>query len=120
MNQYEAVFIMTPVLSDEQMKETVSKFEQIMLNSGCEIIHQENWGMRKLAYPILKKSSGFYHLFEFKADGTFIREFETQLKRDERVIRYMTVALDKDAIEYSKKRREQKFNKNNNEDKEEK
>ena len=117
MNQYEAVFIMTPVLSDEQMKETVNKFEQIMLNNGCEIIHQENWGMRKLAYPILKKSSGFYHLFEFKAEGTFIREFETQLKRDERIIRYMTVALDKDAIEYSKKRREQKFNKNNNEEK---
>ncbi len=115
MNQYEAVFIMTPVLSDEQMKETVNKFEQIMLNNGCEIIHQENWGMRKLAYPILKKSSGFYHLFEFKAEGTFIREFETQLKRDERIIRYMTVALDKDAIEYSKKRREQKFNKNNEE-----
>lgn len=101
------------------MKETVSKFEQIMLNNGCEIIHQENWGMRKLAYPILKKSSGFYHLFEFKADGTFIKEFELQLKRDERVIRYLTVALDKDAIEYSKKRREQKFNKNNNEEKEE-
>ena len=117
MNNYEAVFIMTPVLSDEQMKETVNKFEQIMLSNGCEIIHQENWGMRKLAYPILKKSSGFYHLFEFKAEGSFIREFEIQLKRDERVIRYLTVSLDKDAVEYSKKRRELRSNKNNEEEK---
>jgi len=115
VRQYEAVFIMTPVLSEEQMKETVNKFEQIMLNGGCEIIHQENWGMRKLAYPIMKKSSGFYQLFEFKSDGQFIREFETQLKRDERIIRYLTVALDKDAIEYNKKRREVKINKNNEE-----
>ncbi|MDR1878004.1 MAG: 30S ribosomal protein S6 [Bacteroidales bacterium] len=117
MNQYEAVFIMTPVLSDEQIKETVNKFERIMLDNGCEIIHQENWGMRKLAYPIMKKSSGFYHLFEFKANGTFIKEFEIQLKRDERVIRFLTVALDKYAIEYNKKRRELKKNKNNEENK---
>ena len=115
VRQYEAVFIMTPVLSEDQMKETVNKFEQIMLNNGCEIIHQENWGMRKLAYPIMKKSSGFYHLFEFKADGQFIREFETQLKRDERIIRYLTVALDKDAIEYNKKRREVKVSNNKEE-----
>ena len=113
INQYEAVFIMTPVLSDEQMKETVSKFENFMLEHGCEIIHQENWGMRKLAYPISKKSSGFYHLFEFKADGTFVKELEIQFKRDERVMRFLTVALDKDAIEYSKKRRENKLVKNN-------
>ena len=115
VRQYEAVFIMTPVLSEEQMKETVHKFEQIMLNNGCEIIHQENWGMRKLAYPIMKKSSGFYHLFEFKVEGQFIKEFEIQLKRDERIIRYLTVALDKDAIEYNKKRRELKNSKNNEE-----
>jgi small subunit ribosomal protein S6 len=112
MNYYETVFIMTPVLSDEQMKETVSKFEKFMLEHGCEIIHQENWGMRKLAYPISKKSSGFYHLFEFRADGSFVKELEVQFKRDERVMRYLTVALDKDAIEYSQKRRESKLNKN--------
>jgi small subunit ribosomal protein S6 len=81
---------MTPVLSDEQMKETVSKFEKIMLEHGCEIIHQENWGMRKLAYPISKKSSGFYHLFEFKAEGSFVKELEIQYKRDERVMRSLT------------------------------
>ena len=115
IKQYEAVFIMTPVLSEEQMKETVNKFEQIMLDSGCEIIHKENWGMKKLAYPIMKKSSGFYQLFEFKAEGSFVKEFEIQLKRDERVMRYLTIALDKDAIEYNKRRREQKFSSNEKE-----
>ena len=113
INQYEAVFIMTPVLSEDQMKETVKKIENFMLNNGCEIVHQENWGMKKLAYPIKKKSSGFYHLFEFKAEGSFVKEFELQLKRDERIMRFLTVALDKDAIEYNKKRRENKNNKNN-------
>ncbi|MBO4739293.1 MAG: 30S ribosomal protein S6 [Bacteroidales bacterium] len=113
MNQYEAVFIMTPVLSEDQMKETVKKIESFMLDNGCEIVHQENWGMKKLAYPIKKKSSGFYHLFEFKAEGSFVKEFELQLKRDERIMRFLTVALDKDAIEYNKKRRENKNNKNN-------
>ncbi|MDR1792948.1 MAG: 30S ribosomal protein S6 [Bacteroidales bacterium] len=113
VNQYEAVFIMTPVLSDEQMKETVGKFEQLLRDSGCEIVHQENWGMRTLAYPIKKKSSGFYHLFEFKAEGSFVREFELQLKRDERIIRYLTVHLDKYAIEYNQKRRHTKEQNNN-------
>jgi small subunit ribosomal protein S6 len=112
INQYETVFIMTPVLSDEQMKETVSKFEKILLEHGCEIIHQENWGMKRLAYPISKKSSGFYHLIEFKAEGSFVKELEIQYKRDERIMRFLTVALDKDAIAYSQKRRENKFSKN--------
>ncbi len=108
LNQYETVFIMTPVLSEEQMKETVNKFEKILLDNGCELIHQENWGMRKLAYPIAKKSSGFYQLFEFKAEGSFIKELEIQFKRDERIIRFLTVALDKHAIQYSERRRENK------------
>jgi len=99
---------MTPVLSEEQMKETVSKFEKILLDNGCELVHQENWGMRKLAYPIAKKSSGFYQLFEFKAESTFVKELEIQYKRDERIIRFLTVALDKHAIQYSERRRENK------------
>ena len=105
VNQYETVFIMTPVLSDDQMKETVQKFEKILTDKGAEIVHQENWGLRKLEYPIQKKSSGFYHLFEFKAEGSLVKELELQYRRDERVLRYLTVALDKHAIAYSEKRR---------------
>ena len=105
LNHYETVFIMTPVLSEEQMKETVKKFENILLEKGAEIVHQENWGLRKLEYPIAKKTSGFYHLFEFKAEGSVVKEFELQYRRDEKVMRYLTVAMDKHAIAYSEKRR---------------
>ena len=110
LKHYETVFIMTPVLSDEQMKETVEKFEKFLLDNKCEIVHQENWGMRKLAYPILKKSYGFYHLFEFKAESTFVKEWEVNFKRDERVLRFLTVALDKYAIQFNERRRENKNN----------
>lgn len=105
LNHYETVFIMTPVLSEEQMKETVKKFEKILLDKGAEIVHQENWGLRKLEYPIAKKTSGFYHLFEFVAEGSVVKEFELQYRRDEKVMRYLTVAMDKHAIAYAEKRR---------------
>ena len=105
LNQYETVFIMTPVLSDDQMKETVKKFENILTSNGAEMVHEEDWGLRKFEYPIQKKSSGFYHLFEFKAEGPVVKELELQYRRDERVLRYLTVAMDKHAVAYSEKRR---------------
>jgi len=109
LKQYETVFIMTPVLSDEQMKETVKKFENFLRDKGAEIIHQENWGLKRLEYQIQKKSTGFYHLFEFKAEPQVVAEFELQYRRDERVLRYLTVTLDKDAIAYAEKRRTHNF-----------
>ncbi len=105
LNQYETVFILTPVLSDEQMKEAVKKYQGYLKDKGAEIVHEENWGMRKLAYPIQKKSTGFYHLMEFKADTQLIAELELALKRDERVMRFLTVKLDKHAIAYNEKKR---------------
>jgi small subunit ribosomal protein S6 len=105
MNQYEAVFIITPVLSEPQVKEAVKKFRDIVTDNGGEMIHEEDWGMKKLAYPIQKKSTGFFHLFEFKANPEFINKFETEFRRDEKIIRFMTVRLDKYAAEYSQKRR---------------
>jgi small subunit ribosomal protein S6 len=109
LKQYETVFIMTPVLSDDQMKETVKKFEDFLRNKGAEIIHQENWGLKRLEYQIQKKSTGFYQLFEFKAEPNVVAEFELQYRRDERVLRYLTVMLDKDAIAYAEKRRTHNF-----------
>ncbi|OKZ17622.1 MAG: 30S ribosomal protein S6 [Bacteroides sp. 43_108] len=108
MNQYETVFILTPVLSDAQMKEAVDKFKDILTNMGAEIINEENWGLKKLAYPIEKKSTGFYELVEFKAEPTVIANFELQLRRDERILRYLTVKMEKYAIEYAEKRRNNK------------
>ncbi len=103
--QYETVFIMTPVLSDEQMKEAVSKFQKFLKDRGAEIIFENNLGLQKLAYPIQKKSTGFYHLIEYKAEAQLIADLELEFKRDERVIRFLTVALNKHAIAYNKKKR---------------
>ncbi|NOY49174.1 MAG: 30S ribosomal protein S6 [Chlorobi bacterium] len=108
MNQYETVFILTPVLSEEQTKEAVKKYEGIITKNGGEFVLKENWGMRKFAYPIQKKSSGFYHLFEYKCDGSLIADLEVQLKRDERIMRFLTVKLDKHAIKYNEKKRAKK------------
>ena len=105
MNQYETVFILTPVLSEDQMKEAVKKYEDYLAKAGAEIVHEEHWGMRKLAYPIQKKSTGFYQLIEYKAEGDVIANVETELKRDERVLRFLTVKLDKHAVAYNEKKR---------------
>ena len=105
MNQYETVFILTPVLSDVQMKEAVEKFKGILVAEGAEIINEENWGLKKLAYPIEKKSTGFYQLVEFKAEPKVIQKLELNYRRDERVIRYITIKMDKYAAEYAAKRR---------------
>jgi small subunit ribosomal protein S6 len=111
LNQYETVFILTPVLSDNQMKETVEKFKGILANCGAKIANEENWGLRKLAYPIEGKSTGFYCLLEFEAEPTTINTLETQFRRDEKVIRFLTTKLDKYAVEYAIKRRNLKSNK---------
>lgn len=105
MNQYETVFILTPVLSDEQAKETVAKFKKVLTDNGAEILNEEAWGLKKLAYSIEKKSSGFYFLFEFKAEPTIVDILETGYRRDEKVLRYITVRLDKYAAQYAEKRR---------------
>ena len=105
MNNYETVFILTPVLSDAQMKEAVEKIKGILTSQNAEIVNEENWGLRKLAYPINKKSTGFYQLIEFKAEPTIVDILETQFRRDERVIRFLTFRQDKFAAEYAAKRR---------------
>ena len=111
MNQYETVFILTPVLSDQQMKETVEKFKGILAAQGAEIINEESWGLKKMAYPIQKKSTGFYQLVEFKAEPTVVEKLETNFRRDERVLRFLTVKLEKYAAEYAENRRNKKANK---------
>ena len=105
MNSYETVFILTPVLSDEQMKETVAKFKKLLTDNGAEILNEEAWGLKKMAYAIDKKSTGFYCLIEFKGEPSIVNTLETGYRRDEKVIRYMTVRLDKYAAQYAEKRR---------------
>ena len=111
MNNYEAVFILTPVLSDVQMKEAVEKFKSLLEQEGAEIVNVENWGLRKLAYPIQKKSTGFYNLIEFNAESPIVDKLEIQFRRDERVIRFLTLKMEKYAVEYAEKRRKLKSTK---------
>ncbi len=108
MNHYETVFIATPVLSDTQVKETVEKFRSFITSNGGEVENEENWGLKKLAYPIQKKENGYYFLFQFAAAGDMVDRLETQFRRDERIIRFLTVRLDKDGLEYANKRRMKK------------
>ena len=108
LNQYETVFIATPVLSETQMKEAVKKTKRIITGGGGEIVHEENWGLRKLAYPIQKKSTGFYYLIEFRSEGELIDKLEIEYRRDEKIIRFLTFRMDKYSIAYSEKKRKQK------------
>ena len=109
-NHYEAVFILTPVLSEYQVKETVDKFKKVLTDNKAEIVHEENWGLKKLAYNIKNKTTGYYQLLEFKVAPEVINKFETQFRRDEKVIRFLTFRQDKNSIVYNERRR----NKNKN------
>ncbi len=111
MNSYETVFIFTPVLSDQQMKEAVQKFTTLLRDNGAEIVNEEDWGLRMLAYPIQKKTTGFYQLVEFNAEPSVIKTLEVNLLRDERVIRFLTIRQDKFAREYAERRRRNKMQK---------
>ena len=104
-NNYETVFILTPVLSDAQMKDAVDKFRKVLTDNGAELVHEENMGLRKLAYPIQHKNTGYYQLFEFKAPGTTIEKLNTEYLRDERIIRHLTISLDKHAVSYNDRKR---------------
>jgi small subunit ribosomal protein S6 len=104
-NRYETVFILTPVLSEDQTKEAVKKFKDLIKAGRGKVHHEESWGMRKLAYPIQKKSSGFYHLIEFEGEPAFVNKLETEYRRDERVLRFMTIAMDKHHMAFAERRR---------------
>ena len=119
LKDYETVFILTPVLSETQMKDAVQKFKKVLTDHKAEIVHEENWGLKKLSYPIEQKSTGFYHLIEFRAETSTIAALEIEYRRDEKVLRFLTTALDKHAVAYNVKRRKGEFNKKKTEETEE-
>ena len=98
MTQYETIFISTPELTEDENREVASKYRSLLTDNQAEIVNEEDWGLKKLAYPIEKTRNGFYTLFEYKAPGSLITTLETAFKRDERIIRFLTVKLDKYAI----------------------
>ena len=111
MNNYETVFILTPVLSETQMKDTVDKFKKVISDHKGTIVHDENWGLKKLSYPIQHKTTGFYHLIEFSAESSVVAALELEYRRDDRIMRFLTTKLDKWALEYNVKRKNGEFNK---------
>jgi small subunit ribosomal protein S6 len=111
VSHYETVFILNPVLSDVQVKETVEKFKKVLVDGKAQIINEESWGLKTLAYPIKAKKSGYYFLIEFKAETSLIKPFEVEFTRDENVLRFLTTVFDKFAAEYSEKRRKGAFKK---------
>ena len=111
MKNYETVFILTPVLSDDQIKDAVAKFKKVLTNNKAKLINEEIWGLKKLAYPIQHKTTGFYSLFEYEVEPEIVDVLETEFRRDELVMRFLTVSLDKHALEYNGKRRKGEFNK---------
>src|SRR5476651_2252629 len=110
MQQYEIVIVLTPLLSVDTAKEAIAKYSKFISDNGAEIVQEDNWGLRKLAYPIQKKTTGYYHLTEFKAPGDLINKLEVEFRRDERVLRFLTIALDKHATAYNDKKRSGAFN----------
>lgn len=112
MKNYETVFILNPVLSDDQMKDTVEKFVKVLKKGKADVINVEQWGLRKMAYPVQHKSTGFYNLIEFSASPELVNTLETEYRRDESVMRFLTTVLDKHAVVYNERRRKGEFNKN--------
>lgn len=102
---YETVFILTPVLSEAQIKDAVDKFRKVLTDNGAEIVHEDHMGLKKLAYTIQHKNSGYYQLFEFKAPGTIVETLNTEYQRDERILRHLVIALDKHAVAYNERKR---------------
>ena len=105
MNNYELMVIFTPVLSDDDYKAAQKKFAQMVTDAGGSIVHENPWGLKSLAYPIQKKTTGLYWVLEYTAQSDFNEKLKIQLLRDDNVLRHMFTALDKYAVEYNTKKR---------------
>ncbi|MGB1241583.1 MAG: 30S ribosomal protein S6 [Chitinophagales bacterium] len=103
---YELVIVITPVLKDAEQKELANAYIDLLKTYGAEIIEKDFWGLKQLAYPIKKKTTGVYMVVEYKSEVDVIDKVELQLKRDERILRFLTTRLDKHAIEYNDKKRQ--------------
>ncbi len=105
--QYETTLILTPVFTEGEVNDFVSNITEFLKTNEAEIVHQEYWGLRQLAYPIEKKTTGHYYTIEFTTSkpGDLIEKIELNLRRDENVLRYLTIMLDKYAVEFNEKKR---------------
>ncbi|MCU0328716.1 MAG: 30S ribosomal protein S6 [Chitinophagales bacterium] len=119
MNRYESTVIFTPILSEEDIKSRINSFVELITSNGGQNVHQEYWGLKKLAYKINKKSTGVYHFIEFEAPGDLIAKLELQFKRDESLLRFLTVKLDQYGVDYADRRKKGQVGKKSKKAKEE-
>lgn len=108
MRNYEVTFIVDPVLSGDEIKATAQTYVDRLQAEGCTIVHVDEMGLRALAYPINRRSSGVYYCIEFQVEtegGAFLTAIELALKRDERLLRFLTVQLDKFGVKYNDDKR---------------
>ena len=105
MQHYELMVIFTPVLSEEEYKAAQNKFAAFVTENEGEVLHTNPWGLKSLAYPIQKKTTGLYWVMEFIAPADFIEKIKIQMLRDESVLRHLLTKLDKYAVEYNNKKR---------------
>ena len=108
MRQYETVFIIDPGVDEAGIEREISSFKETVTAGKGDLVGIHKWGRKKLAYPIQKKSTGFYYMIEFRADGGLIQKIETEFKRDERIIRFLVVELEKYAVAYAERKRARK------------
>jgi small subunit ribosomal protein S6 len=108
-NHYETTLIVTPIFTDEQYKESIETYKKYFKDNGCEIVFDESWGLKKLAYPIKKKNNGYYFSIEYKANPNFIAKLEIEFKRDENILRFLTIKLDKFGVDYNDRKRKGEF-----------
>ena len=112
MNQYEVTFIVDPVLSGDEIKATAQAYVEHLEGEGCKIVHVDEMGLRQLAYPINKRTSGVYYCIEFQSEtGELLDKLELALRRDERIMRFLTVKLDKYGVKYNEDKRQGKIGK---------
>ena len=105
MNNYELMVIFTPVLSDDEFRAAQKKYTTLVTDNGGQVVEENPWGLKSLAYPIQKKTTGLYWVVEFTAPSDFNEKLKIQLLRDESVLRHMATKLDKYAVEYNAKKR---------------
>ena len=106
MKYYEVTFIVDPVLSGDEIKSTAKTYQDMLVTEGGEIVHVEEMGLRQLAYNISKRSSGIYYCIEFAIpNGSMLPKLELALRRDERIMRFLTVRLDKYGVKYNEDKR---------------
>jgi len=105
MNNYELMVIFTPVLSDDEFKAEQKKYTKLVTDAAGAIVAENPWGLKSLAYPIQKKTTGLYWVMEYSASSDFNEKLKIQLLRDESVLRHLCTKLDKYAVEYNAKKR---------------